>query len=49
MLNDSGSLDYARGIAQNFADEAVKTLSGQESTNAVQAMEKIALAVGKRA
>jgi octaprenyl-diphosphate synthase len=47
ILNDSGSLDYVRGIAKHFAAEAAASLPGQ--TAAVESLRKIALAVGNRA
>jgi geranylgeranyl pyrophosphate synthase len=49
ILNDSGSLDYVRGVAKNFAVEAAASLPEQKPAAAAESLRKIALAVGDRA
>jgi octaprenyl-diphosphate synthase len=49
MLSDSGSLDYARGVACQFAGKAIESITAGPSCPAVESMKKIATAIGKRA
>jgi octaprenyl-diphosphate synthase len=49
ILNDSGSLDYVRGVAKHFAVEAAASLPEQKPAAAAESLRKIALAVGNRA
>jgi octaprenyl-diphosphate synthase len=49
ILNDSGSLDYARDTAGQFAHKAIASIAACPSCPAVEALIKIATAIGKRA
>lgn len=49
LLNDSGSLDYVRGIAKHFAAEAAAAIPEQKPAAAAESLRKIAFAVGNRA
>jgi octaprenyl-diphosphate synthase len=49
MLSDSGSLDYARDTASQFIDKAVHSIVDRPSCPAIDAMKKIATAIGNRA